>query len=207
MGETESALALILKNQEGAVQNLSTKMPNATEGEALSSPFQRPVRSDRISPETAESIWKGVSQQLDQERQERQRLLEWFSVEMDQLRKADAEKDLRIRDLIEENSELKKQLAIQQTASEILSRIFGSGRLYDIRGHPTGDRSAHPIRQRINRRRVRKLTSGESFDEEQLAIIREAVAQGLEWKKLKVLCDPAMKAPAMRVCLTYLMTR
>ena len=51
------------------------------------------------------------------------------------------------------------------------------------------------------------MTADGSFSEEQLAIIREAVAEGLEWKKLKILCDPAMKAPAMRVCLTYLMTR
>ena len=122
------------------------------------------------------------------------------------MRKKDAEKDLQIRDLTQENSELKKRLAIQQTASEVLSRIFGTGRLYDIRGHPDGG-AANPIRQRINRRRVRKLTARESFSEEQLAIIREAVAEGLEWKKLKILCDPAMKAPAMRVCLTYLMTR
>ena len=209
MGETESALDLILRNQAGAVQNLSAKTTEDADGEAVPSPSPAPisVRSDRISPETAESIWKGVSQQLDQERLERQRLLEWFTVQMDQLRKADTEKDLQIRDLAEENSELKKQLAIQQTASEVLGRIFGPGRLYDIRGHPDGDRSAHPIRQKINRRRVRKLTAGERFSEEQLAIIREAVAQGLEWKKLKVLCDPAMNAPAMRICLTYLMTR
>ena len=76
--ETESALNLILKNQAGAVQNLSTKIPDSTEGEAFPSSPQRMVRSDRISLETAESIWKGVSQQLNQERQERQKLLEWF---------------------------------------------------------------------------------------------------------------------------------
>lgn len=206
MDETESALDLILKNQEGAVENLNAKAAEDTDGEAVPSPSSRSVRSDRFSPETAEAIWKAMAQQLDQERQERQKLLEWFSVEMEHLRKKDAEKDLQIRDLTQENSELKKQLAIQQTASEVLSRIFGKGRLYDIRGHPDGG-AANPIRQRINRRRVRKLTARESFSEEQLAIIREAVAEGLEWKKLKILCDPAMKAPAMRVCLTYLMTR
>lgn len=206
MGEIESALDLILKNQAGAVQNLSAKATEDTDGEAVPSPAPRPPRSDRISPETAEAIWKAMAQQMDQERQERQKLLEWFSAEMDQMRKEGAEKDLQIQNLAHENSELKKQLAIQQTASEVLSRIFGTGRLYDIRGHPDGD-SAYPIRQRINRRRVRKMTTDGSFSEEQLAIIREAVAEGLEWKKLKILCDPAMKAPAMRVCLTYLMTR
>ena len=76
MGEVESALDLILNNQEGAVQNLSTKIPDSTEGEALSSSPQRMVRSDRISPETAESIWKGVAQQLDQER----KLLLWVKL-------------------------------------------------------------------------------------------------------------------------------
>lgn len=207
MGETESALDLILRNQAGAVQDMNAKTPDGTGDEAIAPPSKSTVLSDRISPETADAIWKNVSQQLDQERLERQRLLEWFSAEMDQLRKADTEKDLQIRNLAEENSELKKQLAIQQTASEVLGRIFGPGRLYDIRGHPDGDRSAHSIRQRINRRRVRKLTADESFNEEQLAIIQEAVAEGLEWRKLKVLCDPAMKAPAMRICLTYLMTR
>lgn len=211
MGETESALDLILRNQAGVVQNLSAKTTEDADGEAVPSPSPSPspisVRSDRISPETAEAIWKAMAQQMDQERQERQKLLEWFSAQMDQMRRADVEKDRQIRDLTHENFELKKQLAIQQTASEVLGRIFGPGRLYDIRGHPGGDKSAHSIRQRINRRRVRKLTADESFSEEQLAIIREAVAQGLEWKKLKVLCDPAMKAPAMRICLTYLMTR
>lgn len=209
MGETESALDLILRNQAGVVQNLSAKTTEDADGEAVPSPSPAPisVRSDRISPETAEAIWKAMAQQMDQERQERQKLLEWFSAQMDQMRRADVEKDRQIRDLTHENFELKKQLAIQQTASEVLGRIFGPGRLYDIRGHPGGDKSAHSIRQRINRRRVRKLTADESFSEEQLAIIREAVAQGLEWKKLKVLCDPAMKAPAMRICLTYLMTR
>lgn len=206
MGETESALDLILKNQAGAVQNLSAKTTEDADGEAASSPSPRSVLSDRISLETAEAIWKGVSQQLDQERQERQRLFTWFSEELGQLRKAGEEKDLRIRDLLQENSELKRQLTEQQTASEVLGRIFGPGRLYDIRGHPAGG-TAHPIRQRINRCRVRKLTAGNRFSEEQLAIIQEAVAAGLEWKKLKVLCDPAMKAPAMRICLTYLRAR
>ena len=206
MDETESALDLILKNQAGAVENLNAKTAEDTDGEAVPSSSSRSVRSDRIGPETAEAIWKAMAQQLDQERQERQQLLEWFSAEMGQMRKAIVEKDLQIRKLSQENFELKKQLAIQQTASEVLSRIFGTGRLYDIRGHPDGG-AANPIRQRINRRRVRKLTAGESFSEEQMAIIREAVVEGLEWKKLKILCDPAMKAPAMRVCLTYLMTR
>lgn len=204
MDETESALDLILKNQAGAVVNLNAQTSDGTDREKP--PPQRVVRSDRISPETAEAIWKAMVEQLDQERQERQSLLTWFSGELGQLRKTSEEKDQRIRDLIRENAELKKQLAVQQTASEVLSRLSGTGRFYDIRGHPAGARF-HPIRQRINHRRVRKLTAREEFSEDQLAVIREAIAEGLEWKKLKVLCDPAMKAPAMRVCLAYLMTR
>ena len=75
MGEIESALDLILKNQAGAVQNLSAKATEDTDGEAVPSPAPRPPRSDRISPETAEAIWKAMAQQMDQERQERQNLL------------------------------------------------------------------------------------------------------------------------------------
>lgn len=80
MGETESALDLILRNQAGVVQNLSAKTTEDADGEAVPSPSPSPspisVRSDRISPETAEAIWKAMAQQMDQERQERQKLLE-----------------------------------------------------------------------------------------------------------------------------------
>ena len=65
MGEIESALDLILKNQAGAVQNLSAKATEDTDGEAVPSPAPRPPRSDRISPETAEAIWKAMAQQMD----------------------------------------------------------------------------------------------------------------------------------------------
>ena len=60
MGEIESALDLILKNQAGAVQNLSAKATEDTDGEAVPSPAPTPT----FSKLQLLVNWKSACQQL-----------------------------------------------------------------------------------------------------------------------------------------------